>query len=120
VILVVNIALIPVFGHHRRCRRGGKTEFHAWGDSNLYLRRNSDDPITLTANSSPPWLPPDASSNPTTDIISPAEPVPSSASRTPYSVPVRDAGRRVPRLLPRGRADQIATAGRFNPPPEMT
>jgi len=26
----------------------GSSEFHAWGDSNLYLRRNSDDRIVLT------------------------------------------------------------------------
>jgi hypothetical protein len=26
----------------------GSSEFHAWGDSNLYLRRDSDDRIILT------------------------------------------------------------------------
>jgi len=26
----------------------GSSEFHAWGDSNLYLRRDSDDRLTLT------------------------------------------------------------------------
>jgi RecA-family ATPase len=26
----------------------GSSEFHAWGDSNLYLRRDSDDRIVLT------------------------------------------------------------------------
>jgi len=49
----VAVALV----HHARKRAGairagqalrGSSEFHAWGDSNLYLRRDSDDRIVLT------------------------------------------------------------------------
>ncbi|MGO9361367.1 MAG: AAA family ATPase [Xanthobacteraceae bacterium] len=50
-----HVAVILV--HHARKGAGkmragqalrGSSEFHAWGDSNLYLRRDSDDRITLT------------------------------------------------------------------------
>ena len=50
-------AIAVVLVHHARKGAGairagqalrGSSEFHAWGDSNLYLRRDSDDRIVLT------------------------------------------------------------------------
>src|SRR3978361_1921856 len=50
-------AVAVAVGHHARKGAGairagqalrGSSEFHAWGDSNLYLRRDSDDRIVLT------------------------------------------------------------------------
>ena len=50
-------AIAVVLVHHARKGAGtiragqalrGSSEFHAWGDSNLYLRRDSDDRIRLT------------------------------------------------------------------------
>lgn len=50
-------ALAVALVHHARKGAGaaragqalrGSSEFHAWGDSNLYLRRDGDDRITLT------------------------------------------------------------------------
>jgi hypothetical protein len=50
-------SLAVILVHHARKGAGnmragqalrGSSEFHAWGDSNLYLRRNADDQITLT------------------------------------------------------------------------
>jgi hypothetical protein len=50
-------AVAVVLVHHARKGAGtiragqalrGSSEFHAWGDSNLYLRRDSDDRIRLT------------------------------------------------------------------------
>ena len=49
-------------GGDRRCRRGqalrGSSEFHAWGDSNLYLRRDGEE-LTLTVEhrAAPPSRP---------------------------------------------------------------
>ena len=51
-------ALAVILVHHARKGAGniragqalrGSSEFHAWGDSNLYLRRDQDDRITLSA-----------------------------------------------------------------------
>ena len=50
-------AVAVILVHHARTGAGnmragqalrGSSEFHAWGDSNLYLRRDSDDRITLS------------------------------------------------------------------------
>src|ERR1700732_3926338 len=50
-------AIAVVLVHHAKKGAGairagqalrGSSEFHAWGDSNLYLRRDSDDRIVLT------------------------------------------------------------------------
>jgi hypothetical protein len=50
-------AVAVILVHHARKGAGniragqalrGSSEFHAWGDSNLYLRRNGDDRITLS------------------------------------------------------------------------
>jgi AAA domain len=123
-------AVAVILVHHARKGAGniragqalrGSSEFHAWGDSNLYLRRDGDDRITLSVEhrAAPaipiltlelvqrPTLSPSKSSTGRPTRRSPSRPNPSTTASPPHS-PMPDS---------RSRSPICAPSAGFAPPP---